>query len=127
MSSPSFEHVRRNNPGLSDLLDLLMGYINRQKENGQLFFLPKLAAASIGRNDGEAYVLLELLANAGVLQRAFNVYCKTNGELIRTVNTESELRSLAICYYANRQKTRLERRGCRFHGEQSPMNRRRLL
>lgn len=97
MSSPKLERVKHDNPGLSDLLDRLMAYINRQKQNGQTFFLPKLAAASLGLNDGEAYVLLEVLANAGVLQRAFNVYCKTSGELLATVRNENELGNIPHC------------------------------
>jgi hypothetical protein len=74
-----------------------MTYIDRQRQNGQSFFLPKLAAADLGLNDGEAYVLLELLARAGVLQRAFNIYCKTSGELLATVSSEKELKEVPHC------------------------------
>lgn len=97
MSSPKFEHAKRDNPGLSDLLDRLMAYINRQFQNGQSFFLPKLAAAALGINDGEAYVLLEVLARAGVLKPAFNVYCKANGELLATVHDEIALQEIPHC------------------------------
>ncbi len=97
MSSLKFERAKRDNPGLADLLDRLMTYIDRQKQNGQSFFLPKLAAAELGLNDGEAYVLLEVLARAGVLARAFNVYCKKNGELLATVSSEGDLKEVPHC------------------------------
>jgi hypothetical protein len=97
MSSPKFELAKRNNPRLADLLDRLMAYIDRQTENGQNFFLPKLAAASLGLNDGEAYVLLETLAQSGVLRRVFNVYCGPSGELLTTVHSEDELNEVPHC------------------------------
>jgi hypothetical protein len=102
MSSPKFERAKRENPELADLLDRLMSYITRQVENGQHFLLPKLAAAALGLNDGEAYVLLEILAKAGVLQRAFNVYCRKNGELLATVHSEQELNDIPHCDVCDR-------------------------
>jgi hypothetical protein len=112
MSSPKFELAKRNNPGLADLLDRLMSYVDRQIESGQNFFVPKLAAAALGLNDGEAYVLLEILAKAGVLRRVFNVYCRPNGVLIATVHSEDELKEVPHCDECDRdhepQDLRLE-------------------
>jgi len=97
MLSRKFERAKRDNPGLSDLLDQLMQYLESQKQSGQTFFLPKLAAAKLRLNDGEAYVLLEVLARAGVLTRAFNVYCKKSGELLATVSSEDKLNDIPHC------------------------------
>ena len=101
MLSPKFELVKRENPGLAELLDRLMAYIQFQIEEGQEFILPKLAAAALGLNDGEAYVLLETLAKGAVLQRAFNVYCKKTGMLLATVHSEDELREVPHCDYCD--------------------------
>ena len=65
--------------------------IQQQLNINQQFIIPKLAGAALKLNDGEAYVLLEILARAGVLDRAFNVYCKQSGMLLATVPTEDKL------------------------------------
>ena len=101
MSSPKFELAKRENPGLAELLDRLMSYIESQTEGKQEFILPKLAAATLGINDGEAYVLLDILAKNGVLQRAFNVYCKQTGMLLATVHSEDELSGIPHCDYCD--------------------------
>ncbi len=82
MSSHKFEHVKRSHPRLSSLLDALIGYIRGQLGRGEPFIIPKLAAAALGLKDGEAFVLLELLAEANLLQRVYNVYCRQNGMLL---------------------------------------------
>lgn len=97
MLSPKLELAKRDNPGLADLLDQLVSYIDIQFEKGQDFFLPKLAAAALSLNDGEAYVLLEVLVKAGVLQRTFNVYCRSSGGLLTTVHSEDELKEVPHC------------------------------
>lgn len=110
MSSPKFELVKRNNPALANLLDRLMSYIRDQTVHGQKFFLPKLAAASLRRNDGEAYVLLEILTKAGILRRVFNVYCTPKDELLATVCSEDELDQIAHCDECDRDHERQELR-----------------
>lgn len=97
MSYPKLERAKQNNPGLSDLLDRLMAYIERQRNHGQTFFLPKLAAAYLGLKDGEAYVLLELLVQAGILKRVFNVYCRETDALLATVANEADLDDISHC------------------------------
>ncbi len=94
---PKFERAKQHNPALAGHLDRLMEYMRHQVENGETFFIPKLAAAALSLNDGEAYVLLELLAREGTLQRAFNVYCKQNGALVATVHDEAELAHVPHC------------------------------
>lgn len=94
---PKFELAKEQHPALASELDRLKGYLTRQSERGELFFLPKLAAAALGLNDGEAYVLLEILARTGTLQRAFNVYCKPNEVLLATVHSEDELKDIPHC------------------------------
>ncbi len=103
MSSPKFELAKRNNPALADLLDRLMSYVDAQTQNGQGFLLPKLAAAALKLNDGEAYVLLEALAQTGVLRRVFNVYCKESGDLLATVHSEDELKEVPYCDECDRE------------------------
>jgi hypothetical protein len=89
-----------------------MSYIRRQTGRGQDFILPKLAGAELRIGDGEAYVLLEILTRAGVLDRAFNVYCKSNDMLLATVSTEDQLDQIPHCDYCDRdhepQDLRLE-------------------
>jgi hypothetical protein len=97
MSSPKFELAKKQNPELAGLLDQLMGYIRHQIKAGQNFILPKLAGAKLRMNDSEAYVLLEILAKAGVLQHAFNVYCKKTGVLLATVEREDKLDKIPYC------------------------------
>jgi hypothetical protein len=112
MSSPRFELAKREHPELVGLLDQLMSYIRRQSGRGQDFILPKLAGAELGISDGEAYVILEILVRTGVLERAFNVYCKSNDILLATVSTEDELDQVPYCDYCDRdhepQDLRLE-------------------
>jgi hypothetical protein len=97
MSSPKFERVRQNNPRLSGLLDRLVGYINAQLQSGQMYIIPKLAAASLHLTDGEAVVLLELLAKGDVLQRIYNVYCRENKTLLATVDSADALDDIPHC------------------------------
>lgn len=94
---PRFELAKEQYPALAGQLDRLKGYLTRQSERGESFFLPKLAAAAMGLNDGEAYVLLEILARTGTLQRSFNVYCTPNGVLLATVHREDELKDIPHC------------------------------
>ncbi len=97
MSSPKFEHVKRANPDLAELLGRLGAYIAAQARAGQKYVVPKLAAASLRLKDGEAYVLLELLAKEELLRRVFNVYCKMTNELIKTVDSLPALDELHRC------------------------------
>jgi hypothetical protein len=101
MSSPRFELAKREKPELAGLLDQLMRYIRRQTERGQDFILPKLAGAELCISDGEAYVLLEILVKVGLLDRAFNVYCKSSGMLLATVPTEDQLDQIPYCDYCD--------------------------
>lgn len=103
MSSHRLELVKRQHPALAPVFDELMGYISHQVEDGQTFILPKLAAAALGMNDGEAYVLLELLANEGVLKRAFNVYCKQTDVLLATVDNVDKLDDVPYCDFCDSQ------------------------
>jgi hypothetical protein len=97
MSSPKFERVKRSNPSLSGFLDRLVAYILAQIRSGQRFIIPKLAAARLGMNDGEAFVLLELLARGFVLRRVYNLYCNKTGVLLATVDDASVLDEIPHC------------------------------
>jgi hypothetical protein len=97
MSSPKFEDVKRRNPGLAALLDRLAGYIRAQTDAGRQFVIPKLAAAELRISDGEAFVLLEMLAQAGLLSRVYNVYCRKNDLLLATVTSIPALEEFHHC------------------------------
>ena len=103
MSSPKLELVKRQNPTLAPIFDELMSYILDQVAAGQAFILPKLAAAALGMNDGEAYVLLEFLASEGILKRAFNVYCKQTDVLLATVDSADKLDDIPYCNFCDSQ------------------------
>jgi hypothetical protein len=97
MSFPKFERVKSQKPSLAPELDRLMSYIDGQIASGQSFIIPKLAGAALKFTDGEAFVLLETLATAGVIERAYNVYCRPNDRLLATVSTPQELDDLPYC------------------------------
>lgn len=65
MWSPKLDPVRRKYQTLAPLLERLIAYIQQQLNINQKFIIPKLAGAALKLNDGEAYVLLEILARAG--------------------------------------------------------------
>ena len=102
MSSPKFERVKSKHPDLSGLLDLLASYVQAQTKQGQTFILPKLAGAALGLTDGEAFVLLELLADEGVLERVYNVYCRATGMLLDTVHDARRLGEVPHCDFCDR-------------------------
>jgi hypothetical protein len=97
MSSPKFEHIKQEHPGLATLLDRLRDYIRAQSESRQQYIVPKLAAAALKLNDGEAFVLLNLLAEGGVLRRVYNVYCRKENALLATVDNLDDLDRVAHC------------------------------
>ncbi len=101
MSSPKLEHVKRQHPGLSNLLDRLLDYIRSQLASGQEYIVPKLAAASLKLKDGEAFVLLDLLAQAGLLRRVYNVYCRKENALLATVDSLEALDQVSHCDFCN--------------------------
>ena len=101
MSSPKFERVKQQHPDVSTLLDRLSAYIRAQTADGQEYIVPKLAAAGLHLTDGEAFVLLEMLAEAGLLRRVYNIYCRRNNALLTTVESLDALDEVAHCDYCN--------------------------
>lgn len=97
MSSPKFEGVKRSNPRIAELLERLGTYIQNQIQSGQTYIVPKLAAAALGLNDGEAFVLLEILAAGDLLQRIYNLYCRNTGILLATVDDPKQLDEIPHC------------------------------
>jgi hypothetical protein len=75
--------------------------LRAQTTDGQGYIVPKLAAAALGLKDGEAFVLLEMLAEAGVLRRVFNVYCRKNNALLATVDNLDALDEVAHCDFCD--------------------------
>lgn len=101
MSSPKFEHVKKRHPGLSELLDRVGEYIQFQIRDRQEYLIPKLAAAALHLSDGEAFVLLDLLAKGDVLRRIYNVYCRKNNALLATVDSFEALDQLSHCDFCD--------------------------
>jgi hypothetical protein len=93
--------VKRNNPRIAALLDRLGDYIRDQVQSGRSYIVPKLAGAALGLNDGEAFVLLEILAAGSLLQRAYNLYCGKTGALLATVEDPKQLDELPHCDYCD--------------------------
>lgn len=101
MSSLKFEDVKQRHPALAALLERLGEYIRKQIESGQNYIIPKLAAAALQLNDGEAFVLLDILAQAGVLRRVYNVYCRRENALLATVDSLDALDDVGQCDFCN--------------------------
>jgi hypothetical protein len=101
MSSPELERAKQRHPGVASLLDRLAAYIVAQVINGQEYIIPKLAAAALGLNDGEAFVLLEMLAEEGVLRRVYNVYCRRENALLTTVDSLEALDEVGHCDFCD--------------------------
>lgn len=101
MSSPKFDRVKQLHPDLAELLDRLGRYIRVQASDGQQYIVPKLAAAALRLKDGEAFILLEMLAESGLLRRIFNVYCRKNNALLVTVDSLDALDEIARCDFCN--------------------------
>lgn len=97
MSSPKFERIKQQYPGLSELLDRVGKYVQAQISSGQQYVIPKLVAAALRLNDGEAFVLLDVLAKGGVLRRVYNVYCRKENSLLATVESQEALDELSHC------------------------------
>lgn len=101
MLSPKFERVKERYPGLAGLLDRLGEYIRSQMRSGQQYVIPKLAAAALHVNDGEAFVLLEMLSEGEVLHRVYNVYCRKNNALLATVERLDALDEVSRCDFCD--------------------------
>lgn len=101
MLSPKFERVKEQHPGASQLLDGVGAYIRTQAEAGRKQIIPRLAAASLKLRDGEAFVLLEMLAKGEVLRRVYNVYCRKENALLTTVDNLRDLSEVAQCDFCN--------------------------
>ena len=83
------------------MLDRLAAYIRAQLTSGQQYIVPKLAAAALQLNDGEAFVLLDVLAQGGILRRVYNVYCRKENALLATVDNLEALDEVAQCDFCN--------------------------
>ena len=101
MSSLKLERIKQQHPDLATLLDRVSAYIRAQTTSGQGYIVPKLAAAALHLTDGEAFVLLEMLAKAGVLRRVFNVYCRQNNALLATADSLDALDEVAHCDFCD--------------------------
>jgi hypothetical protein len=72
-------------------------YIKRQLASRQEFIIPKLAAAALGIKEGEAFVLLKMMADGGLLQQQYNVYCRDKDLYMTSVDTLDALDKIGDC------------------------------
>jgi hypothetical protein len=72
-------------------------YIRNQLANHQEFIVPKLAAAALGIKEGEAFVLLRMMVDAGLLKQQYNVYCRDKDLYIESVDTLDGLDKVGYC------------------------------
>ena len=103
MPSPRFERVKAKHRSLADLLDRMMGYVHKQLRDGETFVIPKLAAAMLNLSEGEAYVLLKMLADGGVLHQQYNVYCRPQGMLLGSADSADQLDKIPYCDFCDAQ------------------------
>jgi len=103
MPSPKFERVKAKYGGLSDLLDRMTAYVRHQVRSGQEFIIPKLAAAALKINEGEAFVLLKLMVVGGVLNQQYNIYCRKNDVLLESVDSLDDLDNIKYCDFCDAQ------------------------
>ena len=101
MSLRKLERVKAQNRALSDLLDRTAEYVRRQISSGEQFVIPKLAAAALSINEGEAFVLLKILADGDLLQRVYNVYCRRTGIYLTTVESLDQLDNIEKIPYCD--------------------------
>jgi hypothetical protein len=101
MSSPKFERVKQLHPELVPLLERVRAYVRAQTAGGQAYIIPKLAAAALKLKDGESFVLLELLAQGGILRRVYNVYCRKQNVLLKTVYSLDDLDKIVQCDFCD--------------------------
>ena len=103
MRLPKSEHDRAENRSLSDLLGRMAEYVRHQTAEGEVFVIPKLAAAALRLNEGEAFVLLKMMADAGQLKQQYNVYCGPQGIYLQSVDTLDELDKIDHCDFCDKQ------------------------
>ena len=71
-----------NGSSIPGLLNRVKVHINA---NGSQYITPRDVGLGVGINDGEAFVLLNLLAKAKILKRAYNVYCISTDTIMDSV------------------------------------------
>ena len=103
MPSSRFERVKAKHRSLAHLLEQMMGYVHKQVHDGATFVIPKLAAAMLNLSEGEAYVLLKILADEGVLHQQYNVYCGSQGMLIGSADSADQLDEIPYCDFCDTQ------------------------
>jgi hypothetical protein len=97
------ERVKSKYSQLAGLLDQMVAYIRKQTADGEPFVIPKLAAATLQINAGEAYVLLKMLAGEGLLKQQYNVYCGPQGMLLGSVDSADDLDTIPYCDFCDMQ------------------------
>jgi len=103
MPFPKLERVKARHREAAGLLDSMANYVCRQMAAHEEFVIPKLAAADLGLSEGEAFVLLKMMADEDVVKQQFNVYCRTHGILLQSVDKLDGLDDIKWCDFCDRQ------------------------
>lgn len=103
MPYPRLELAKSKQPRLADLYDRMWAYALDRSRKGYEFVVPKLAAPVLGISNGEAFVLLEQLAEAGLFKTTYRVYCRAEGNLLATADSLEALDHVQLdhCDFCN--------------------------
>lgn len=104
MLYPKLERVKSKQPRLGDLYERMWDYALDRYRKGYDVVVPKLAAPILGISNGEAFVLLEQLAAAGLFQTIYRVYCRPEDKLLATVDSLDALDKVQLdhCDFCNK-------------------------
>lgn len=103
MPYPRLELAKNKRPRLADLYDRMWAYALDRYRKGYDFVVPKLAAPILGISNGEAFVLLEQLAESGLFKTTYRVYCRPEGKLLATADSLEALDHVQLdhCDFCN--------------------------
>jgi hypothetical protein len=104
MPYPRLELAKSKQPRLADLYDHMWVYALDRYRKGYEFVVPKLVAPVLGISNGEAFVLLEQLAASGLFKTTYRVYCRSEGNLLATVDSLEALDQVQLnhCDFCDR-------------------------
>ena len=102
MPSLKFERVKAQHRNLAELLDRMVAYVRQRTDAGATYVTPRLAAAALKISEGEAFVLLRILAEGGVLKQQYNVYCRKEDIFLQHVDSLDDLDKVKGCDFCDR-------------------------
>jgi hypothetical protein len=91
MQFQQLERTKSNHPRLRPLLEALETYICREVDGGRTRIVPALAARALNKSEAETLALLMLFEDSGVLTHEYDIVCKRNNAVLKTVTDKSKL------------------------------------